>query len=171
MLILDDVSFILHPATGSRSLKQALMKVGADEILTHHEVCPRKAIETRACVCTIRNPYTLVASWYQRHRREDETFEDWLKVKLIGPRHYEGPPKLGLLYGTFWATHIIKFENLQQDLDAVCKELKLPKLPLEHIGKNHRPVQYRRLYFAEPATKNMVLNAYAHHIHEFQYRL
>lgn len=170
MLVLDDVSFILHPGTGSRSLRQAVMQAGGRPVLQHHEVCPRTAVETRACVCVVRNPFTLMGSWYMRARHK-KSFGTWLEETLKADRHYQGPHEFGLFYGSLWATHVLKFENLQNDLDAACEDLGLPKLPLDHIGKSRRTLDYRRLYWGEPETKNMVTAAYAHHLQAFTYKL
>jgi hypothetical protein len=170
MYVLDNVSFICHPNTGSRSLKQALRRAGSVEVLSHHEVCPWTVAQTRACVCVIRNPFTLMGSWYCRGNIE-KPFSVWLENTLKADRNHEGPRELGLFYGTLWASHVLRFESLQADLDVACEELGLPQLPLDHIGKNRRPLDYRRMYWAEPETKNMVTAAYSFHLNRFNYKL
>lgn len=170
MYVLDDVSFIAHPNTGSRSLKYALLKAGAKEVLSHHEVCPITAANTRACVCAVRNPFTLMASWYHR-AQINNPYAYWLTNTLKADRHYEGPQVLGLFYGTLWATHIIKFENLQSELNVVTEKLGLPRLVLEHVGKSKHSVNYAAMYDHDDEAQLLIRNAYGHHLVQHRYRL
>jgi len=65
---------------------------------------------------------------------------------------------LGLFYGLVWATHVLRFENLKEDLEEVCRDLKLPHLEIQHVGKTNRPDDYSVLYDDE--TRGLIRLAY-----------
>jgi hypothetical protein len=168
MYVLDDVSFICHPNTGSRSLRAALRKLNAEEVLGHHQVCAKRAAQTRACVCVVRNPYDIMASWYCRMPATITLFEVWLANTLQGDRHHEGPQPCGLFYGLNWATDVVRFEDLPGSLNVVTEKLGLPRLILGQKGVSGRTsADYRAMY--NDKSKLLVRAAYCHQIRACNY--
>jgi hypothetical protein len=167
MYVLDDVGFICHPNTGSRSLKTALMDAGAWRVKSHHKVCVERLARTRACVCVVRNPFDIMASWYCRDPNK-VPFAHWLAQTLQGDRKHEGPQPCGLFYGLNWATHVIKFENLQSELNVTSHNLGLPRLILGDDSRSGRTsADYRALY--DQRTKSMIRAAYGIQIQACNY--
>lgn len=168
MYVLDDVGFICHPNTGSRSLKAALLEAGAWRVKRHHEICTEKLARTRACVCVVRNPYEIMAAWYCRAPKRPTPFHVWLAKTLQGDRHHEGPQPCGLFYGLNWATHVVRFENLPGSLNIATQNLSLPRLVLGHDGKSGRtPDEYRAMYNDE--SRLLIRAAYSHQLKALQY--
>jgi hypothetical protein len=170
MYVLDNVGFIAHPNTGSRSLRVGLMDAGADQVRGHHEVCTKTLGNVRACVCVIRNPYHIMASWYcKKHRPGD--FHVWVSNVLQGRRNFQGPGPGGLFYGLIWATHVVKFERLPTRLDEVTEELGLPKLILGQEGMSDRtPEDYDDLYKRDNRAAFLVRKAFDFQITKGKYK-
>ena len=155
MYWLDDVSFIAHPNTGSRSLKQMILKNKGKCINDQHGICLDTIKKSRAVVCVVRNPFDLLASFYWRMSSKPD-FAEWLEATLDHEIGHEDPDRVGggLFFGLKYATHVIRFENLQEDYETVLRRLKLPKMKLGHIGaaryrdgRDHRVLynEYTRL--------------------------
>jgi len=150
MYWLDDVSFIAHPNTGSRSLKKFINTTkGAKTINDQHGICLDTIKESRAVTCVIRNPYDLLASFYWRMKSKPD-FHKWLHNTLRQEIGHEDPDQVGggMFYGLPYATHVIRFETLQEDYDRVFKQLRLPPMKLERIGacRYRTSEDYRDLY-------------------------
>jgi hypothetical protein len=141
MYVLDDVGFICHPNTGSRSLKKFLLSEGASLVGEQHQMSLPAIKKCRAVVSVVRNPYDVMASWYWRIQPVE--FEEWLE----GDRGYEGPHK-GMFYGLPHTTHVIRFEWLEPMMKQAFEQLELPELKLPHIGngKFRQNQHYRVLY-------------------------
>lgn len=66
-------------------------------------------------------------------------------------------------------SHIIKFENLQQGFNTVCKDIgiKPSKLPVLNY-KTGRPIDYRSMY--NQSSADFIYNKYKSIIHTFSYQ-
>jgi|7_EtaG_2_1085326.scaffolds.fasta_scaffold09550_5 hypothetical protein len=62
---------------------------------------------------------------------------------------------------------IIRFENLDEDFDKVCNELKIPTTKLPHVNKTSRE-HYTKYYDQE--LLNLVLKYYKDDINNFNYK-
>ncbi len=162
MYVLDEVSFILHPGTGARSLAEALELHGGRQVGGQHDVDPQVCAESVGVVCTLRNPWKLMGSWYYRETQGRSSFDKWLDKAMMGDRNHQGPAGMGLYYGSLWATHYIRFERMQGTLNEITEDLGLPRLPLKHRGKTPHDEPYIKLYGHE--TSEIIRKAYAHQI-------
>ena len=115
--------------------------------------------------CCVRNPYDLMVSsfmWWQQYAIEHQVFKN--HTDLISSMNFEQfmSSKYGLHYinefnfnlenyysdqrGNIIVDKIIKFENLEQDLRAVCKETGIHiKVPLKKVLQTKRK-HYREYY-------------------------
>lgn len=59
-----------------------------------------------------------------------------------------------------------RIENIQEDFDIVCEELKRPSIKLSHVNKSQHK-SYRDIYNSR--TKNLVAIAYKDDIERFKY--
>jgi hypothetical protein len=133
MFLLDDVGFLGNPHTGSRSLRKAVMAAGGEQKGGHHGMPEHIIRHCREIVCVVRNPFDILASAYWSIERW-RPFPEWLK-HTIGQR--PGLMReLTMFPGDVYSTHIIRFENYQNQLDWVTNDLGLPRLELPHVGKN-----------------------------------
>lgn len=162
MYVLEDVAFILHPDTGSRSLAAAISKAGGEMIGGHHDVDPQVLASCRAVVCTLRNPWLLMGSWYHRQTQANVPFDNWLRTIMLGDRNHEGPEGMCLYYGSLWATHYIRFERMQGTLNEITEDLGLSRLKLGHDGQTKHEKSYLSLYNHE--TSEIIRRAYSHQI-------
>lgn len=149
MYFLDNVSFIAHPNTGSRSLKKMIMGNKGECINDQHGICISTIEQSRAVVCVIRNPYDLLASFYWRMSVRGK-FSTWLRATLLNEIGHEDPDKVGggLFFGLKYASHVIRFENLESEYATTLRQLKLPPMELTHVGQSkfRKGQDYRLLY-------------------------
>ena len=84
-------------------------------------------------------------SEFRRGRRK-ESVEAILRERLFGP--VEQIPQFYFSRGELYADRVIRFENLQQDYDEVCKRLGFPPRFLPRINTRQRPgsTDYRDYY-------------------------
>ncbi len=156
-VIKPNFGYIAHPKTASSATKDALCKnFGAEIQGQHHcvdEECCRSILESGGIVmATIRNPYDLLVSWYFHYKQRRGTtandmksFETWLPQQLSNPNQYI---RKGLFYGLPWANRVLRFENLQTDLDAVLVEAGLAPVTLEqfNVSRHREGRPYREMY-------------------------
>ena len=116
----------------------------------------------------------MMASWYWRMVSKPD-FNEWLRLTLFHSNmNHEDPDNVGggLFFGRKLATHVIRFENLEEGYQNVLEELQLPlnRLKLGHVGKaRFRDGQnYRVLYDVEAI--NMVENKYGDLMRELKYK-
>ena len=165
MYWLDNVSFIAHPNTGSRSLKRMILNAKGGEVINdQHGICLETIKKSRAVVCVVRNPYDMMASWYWRMPSKPG-FNDWLAYTLNQSNgNHEDPDKVGggLFFGRHLATHVIRFENLEEEYNNLFDKLQFPvKLKLGHTGKaKFRDGQNYRVLYNQNAI-NMVEKKYS----------
>lgn len=84
----------------------------------------------------------------------------WLRRGWVGPRHmYDG-----FLHG---AHHVMRFERLQQDFDAVLALLGLPSHPIPTWNVTEAKGSYRDYY--DNATRELVAHVFAPDLRRFGY--
>ncbi len=175
MYWIDDVSFIGHPNTGSRSLKRMILNHKDGKVINdQHGICIPTIERSRAVVCVVRNPYDMMASWYWRMSSKPH-FNTWLGNKLFNSKkaNHEDPDQVGggLFFGRKYATHVLRFENLEEGYVNLIKELKLPdKLQFDHVGKaRFRKGQNYRVLYNQQAI-NIVAQKYGDIMKELGYK-
>lgn len=139
MYLLDNVSFIAHPNTGSRSMKKMVCQLGGRAIGDQHGICLETLRTSRAVVSVVRNPYDLLASLYWRMSVRPD-FPVWLKNTLDFGGHEDPVGGEGLFFGLKHSSHVVRFENFAPHWRQVFEQLKLPKPTIPHDGA----ARYRR---------------------------
>ena len=111
------------------------------KILVEH----KKEFETfKAIIVAIRNPYDLMVSNYFFMRKTYEHNKHRVNFRIAEENNFEDySQKVGFTTIENWMTidgkrppnlRIIRFENLQEDLDNFSKEFKLNSVKLPHIN-------------------------------------
>jgi len=179
--IKDRGIFIAHPKIASRSIQRALMaEFDAKQIGGRHDVIEIDIDEVKAAggsvACAVRNPYDVFVSWYfhgvvsnaVRTKRYGKIskFEEWLPGLL---RCGNGYIEKGLFYGSYYCDTIVRYENLQEDLNAWLAKIGLHHVELQVKGKatarNGRPYQ---VFYNEQTRKDITIFA-AKELEEFGY--
>jgi len=136
--------YLANPRTASVATRDTLMQIeGAQLAGAHHATLAEvEGYEGESVGATVRNPYDVLVSWFL------QLPEPTLAMFLREYDHYPflggDPPDL------FWqcasATRVLRWENLQQDLDAWFTELGIRPLKLvrENVteSKNRPWVDY-----------------------------
>ena len=102
---------------------------------------------------TIRNPWErLISFYFSPHRRTTE----WRRDEFIKLIETIKPLKEMLIlhnqHGEFWGNvdTILRFENLSEDFEALCKKLELPTEPLPKRNQSLvKEKNYRQFYDQE----------------------
>lgn len=149
----DDLGFVAHPRTASRYTRDVLEAVGAEKIGGHHNLCEStcKNILQKGgvIVCTVRNMYDVVVSWYYNQHiapdgsplKKDEhgepvlpTFRNWVLDELIPkPRHRWFMTPM-FHYALPWCARRLRYETLHEDLTALLSEYGHKMPDVEPVG-------------------------------------
>jgi hypothetical protein len=132
----------------------------------------------------VRNPYDIAVSWYKFWFKwkggsvnNQPAYNNWLKIQHMNFSEFvrckwfnniATPADYFLCDATnkLLVDFVGKFENLQQDFDIICDEIKIPKQKLPHKNKsNHK--HYTEYYDDE--TRQIIAKKYAKDIKYFNY--
>lgn len=133
--------FLAEPRTASRATRDALLKLeGSYEVGTHHHLiedlldsylkCSRDAYTVFS---TIRNPADeMVTLWLQSGTRPrshcGETFAEYIR------RWGVGKPESFFFRHAESADQVIRYENLQKELDSLLRSFGVSPVKLEVVG-------------------------------------
>lgn len=137
------VAFIAHPRTASSATGHTLLQMGFTIVGNHHSL--ESGREDWTVGCTVRNPFDVMVSWYHNKPREEKSFALWLP-RFIDECHYFDDNHL-MFYGQPYATHVLRFENLQKEFDKFCFDAKLcPRQILPRNVSTRKEVYYMSYY-------------------------
>ena len=101
----------------------------------HHAFNKEWDLEGWVVGCTIRNPFDVLVSWFYNKPRE-ESFDLWLP-RFLSECHYFDNHLM--FYGQPYATHVLKFENLQNGFNSFCDGADLPRMIIPHRNVSEKP--------------------------------
>jgi len=178
-------AFIHIPKTGGTSVSSILESVNGTETITGHDsIRLLTDLELSFIFCFVRNPFTRVQSAYQhslRKKKHNFSFGDFLKNT--------NPNDLWLLPQTFYInsgkteknkiSFIGKYENFENDLNFILKEINLNNIKIPHLNRN--PIydkhpnlnqqQYYKHLYEEEWMKDWVRERYKDDFKQFDYEL
>jgi len=134
------VAFIFHPRTASTSLRTLLSCF--EEYGTRHSIEPEIIKPDWTVGCVIRNPFDTLVSWYFVSRHTN--FQEWLDSDDFKNHMWISK---GLFFGLPYATHVLRFEHLQEDFDAFCDEVGWGNslVPFLNAGKRRSRKSWREV--------------------------
>lgn len=129
----------------------------------------------------VRNPFDKVVSWFHFHMPPEEkerlskldfaetrrVFRDWLIIAPQVPRDRH----FCTIGGTFCLDHVMRYERLSEDLEAMCGRLDIPFDPdrLPHRKKGYRDGFPAWKAYYEDETIAVIRNIYAWELETFGY--
>lgn len=157
----DKLVFLEHPRTASTSMRHVLQQVGGKPQKRHAFICARGNEKT---VCTVRNPFDLLVSWWEivGERQGFSTFKDFL-IGCRDPFMVRG----GKLFYFLETDFILRFENLEAELNSVLKIYRIPIVRLPHLQVTIHKHEYRKYYNEE--TRALVVARFGAEIERFGY--
>jgi len=135
-----------------------------------------------------RNPWDRVVSLFAWKTRNDPTMKPQKRLvhKLGMPfdelselrknfatfvsRGFETNDKFYILDGDLCADIMVRYEHLEEDLQALASRLGLPPLTVPRLKTGIRPGQYHYSQYYDQATRDLVGDRHAHDIRLFNYR-
>jgi len=179
--------FIWINKTAGVSVSSAL---GINKDLYNHytamelrEILGPKEFESRFKFCFVRNPWDKVVSeyrfriWtYQNELTSETSFSRWVKLTYVDkdPRYHDWPkmflPQLEWITdekGEIAVDFVGRFENLQNDFDAISDAIRTDRQHLGHENRSREADSYRDYYDRE--TKAIVGKLFKADIEYFGY--
>jgi hypothetical protein len=121
--------FLEQPRTGSTAVRFALGSVGGIRRQRHLLLLPKQGEKV---VTTIRDPYDMWVTWFLNRGPTLNIFDMHEFTEKFEPRDGE------LYWFAKYADYLLRYEQLQADLNAVLRKLNIRLVRLEHrnITKN-----------------------------------
>ena len=155
---------LAEPRTGSRAVRDALLKldgsykvgshhIGMDAIMNYRMLQHRKR-SRYTTFCTVRNPADIMTTlWVQLPERERklETFAEYIRrwgVKKPDPFFFKHAKT---------ADRVIRYENLQEELNSLLHSTGAPAVKLDVVGPTADKVPWFR-YYTPPDLRYMITN-------------
>jgi hypothetical protein len=179
------IIFIHNPKAAGNTLMEILgIKLKKGESTSHQTptyLVNKKKWETYFSILAVRHPIDRLISAYNYHTKPSYqgyflskypelhsfTFEQYFNVFSKEPntimpqveytRHLMSSKKVDF---------IIRYENLQEDVDRLCDTLNMEKYPLPHLNKSPKK---QIDYFENESLKERVLNYYKEDFEYFNY--
>lgn len=160
--------FIAHPRTASTATAHVLMQKGFEIIGDHHYVDHECIPRDYKVICTVRNPFDLMVSWYHNKPRE-QPFALWLPEFLDGCHYLQDR----IFYGQPYATHVMHFEYLQEDFDQIAKQVGLPQteIPPRNVSRERKVKGFPFIAYYDFRLARMMINRFLQDFTENGYPL
>jgi hypothetical protein len=158
------IVFIAHPRTASSATAHVLMGMDFEQVKGHH-VFEYEWFTGWDIFCTVRNPYDVMVSWFCNQPRE-KPFSLWLPQFLDECQYLRGAR---MFFGQASSSHVIRYENLQEEFDAVMDMVGLPHATIPHRNVSKREGRQYAGYY-NFRTAGMVVNRFREDFLENDYK-
>lgn len=160
------VAFIAHPRTASSATAHTLMKMGFTIKGGHHAYDSTWDLDGWDVICTVRNPFDTLVSWFYNKPRE-KSFSLWLPEFLDGCHFLQGER---MFFGQLACNHVIHFENLQEEFEYVMDDVGLPlmEIPFRNVSVGREGRSFMGYYNFR--TVRMVTDRFHKDFHNNGYR-
>ena len=168
MLLLHDYKLIyihVHRTAGT-ALSEVLREISTDYLETQNQHANMQTQELQfiqthpdyTVVGVARNPWDRIASWYSllhksrplelkedRFRFEIFLRDDQMIAQNDGSIHYNCLDYFSTTEDRIITRHILQYDNLEIELDQLCRQNNMPKLAIDKINRSPR-LNLRELY-------------------------
>jgi predicted deacetylase len=158
-------AYLAAPRTASKATSQALLARGATLFGSHHSI--EDLPPGWVIASTVRNHWDAMISWWFKNGKIGK-FEEFL------PRFCLNNPNF-VINHTLWAkyidksTHILRFESLQRDLDAVLEFAGIEPMKLPLVLDSKRENAPYQIFYKRFA-KDWVQNYFNDEIQKYGYK-
>lgn len=173
------IAFLAHPRTASTSTRDALLKIGFHDNpltrprLSHHTRLSKKLSPDWIVFTTVRNHYDTIISWYFKDNvwKDQPLNVEWLD-RFLGSEDeihdWVGGKRLWSMHLPF-TTHILRFENIQQDLNDVLalRGLGPAKMQLANVSTHRHKQHYTEVF--DKKTRRYVYDRFGEEMEELGY--
>ena len=121
---------------------------------------------------TVRNPYDRFVSLALTRNgiKSVDHFAEEIQNRKV--KWYQLKPQITWIWDfpdkRLLTNHLLRFENLQRDVDALMRRFKFPTFKLQHFRRTRRNKDYRP-YYKKDATIEFVNEYYKHDLETFNY--
>lgn len=181
MIISHKYKFIFFDIerTGATSIQSVLTKYDEDGIQFHKhaeyqdvsyfiDIFNIRSDSKYTCFTSIRNPWDHAVSRFEHNKKlneQEKTFDDfesWITSNKGGQlKSITGKD------GNVITKHIIRFENIQGDFDAICERIGIPSEEIPHLNSVSR--KHYTEYYSDK-TRKIIASQYAQEIEMFSYK-
>lgn len=158
--------YLAMPRTASRACRDAFIAAGCEKVGGHHGY-KSEVIRDGYIITTVRNHWDWFASFFN-HNKACTDFRQFVRSTINESGHIK---RDGNTCRLFWkyaphATHLLRYETLQDDLNRVCEEIGFPQIQLNQVG-DAKPQDYREYY--NRSTRNLVYRKFRDEMENFGY--
>lgn len=168
-------AYIANPRTGSKAIREALMKYRNAELVGSHHTTPKDHPEIKFgpdwTVCaTVRNHWDTMVSWWFKIERVERAMTPLMEFL---PRFCEGNPNFVNANRLWWAGEgyvntYLRYEQLQADFDQALVKAGMAPLDLPRVVDSHRNGPYQVFYKRD--TSRWVGSYFAEEIQKLGYK-
>jgi len=177
---------------GPQNFRVPLRKLGVRELLRllikqektyHYNHCTADLVKHRigaknfqyyTSFCVVRNPWDRAVSmyWFSRNRGDIHAIDESITFTEFisnAPRELITDQDIYMIKGKIVVDHILRFENLRQELDEMMSKIGIPSLTLPHAkGGTRKDKQHYSLMY-DDKTQDYIANICAFEIEHFGY--
>lgn len=131
--------FLASPRTASRAVRNALTQpaIGFTQVGAHHDG-PDQGHDMQGLTpfCVVRNHWDTTVSWWynaRMHRKEPKPSMEWIAGHYSKNRGYFWPGRM-FLFRTVPGIILLRYENLQTELNTILQARDLPEVVLPKFG-------------------------------------
>lgn len=180
------IRFIDIPRTGSTSLRHALEldhRPRHESFATKIDKYGWQEMKDAFVFSFVRNPwYRTVSLWSICDGRDGLDFLSFLRLRIVGEVTYRNPvvpdreywphifdTQCQFLDSSMELDFLGRFENREQDIEKLFKELNLGKPETSHLARGRYKKDVPLSYHYCDEAKEIVFNKYEEDFHEFDY--
>ncbi len=164
VLIPRKLIYLEHPRTGSTAIREALAKLPTAKTKSRHTLfLPERGEKVMSVV---RNPFDCLVSWWLvvKDKWDYPDFKTFVAECNDSFMVRQG----NLFYFAKYSDYVIRFEDLQNQLNKVMDQVKLPRMSLRRVNVTDKKLSYHHYY--DPKTIDIVKRRFRSELRFFKYR-
>lgn len=156
VLLRGKLLFLAHPRTASTALRDALLERGGEKVSSHHagleDSVVQKAHRKEPVLTVVRNPYDILVSWWivrTHNRPHTQPLSNFISSFNDSKGNFVRQGRL--LYHSFDADHVVRYESLDEDLNRALTSCGLGRLNLRRLNETKAKTKPWQSYYDQEA--------------------